>query len=156
MTAVAELLDCLTAEAESVERFIGLLETEAALLTDSDSPDDLLATIEAKQAEAARLEALGQQRAALAVALGESDGSHAAMQRLARQHADIGEAWDELLDLAEHARRLNQRNGALIDTHLRHTQMSLDALRSVAGLGNVYDASGRAQALNAGKTIATG
>jgi len=156
MNAVADLLDCLSAEADEVGHFIALLEAEAAALTESDSTDDLIGTTEAKQVSANRLGELSRRRHGLAVQLGGSGGDYAATQQVAERHPDVAEAWEELLALAEHARNLNQRNGVLIDTHLRHTQMSLDMLRSVAGMGDVYDASGRAQPINAGKTIATG
>lgn len=156
MTAVAALLDCLTDEADAVDHFIDLLEAEAAALTESDNTDDLLATTDAKQAAATRLRELSDRRAALVAELGGTGSDYAAMQDVAARYDELAPAWAHLLELTGHARNLNQRNGVLIDAHLRHTQMSLDLLRTVAGVGNVYDASGRAHAINSGKTIATG
>jgi len=156
MTTVDALLDCLASEAQQVEHFIDLLEAEATALTESDSADELMGTTQAKQAAAARLGELYARRSALVAELGGAGGDYAAMQDLAARHAELAPAWEQLLELSSQARSLNQRNGVLIDAHLRHTQMSLDLLRGISGLGNVYDASGRAQAMGVGKTIATG
>lgn len=153
--AVHSLQACLQAEAQAVEQFTALLEDEAVALTERPAFDELPALTESKNRIAQRLAELAAQRNNVLREMGlasDQAGTEAAVAR----HPALEPAWRSLLAGVAHARELNLRNGALIDTHLRHVQHSLDSLRAATGLGNLYDAHGRSHKIAGGKPIAAG
>jgi len=125
------------------------------MLIDSVSLNDIPALTETKEASARRFAALADQREQLLHALG-GPGDRAHMDDVAATDDELWQAWQTLLDVAEQARSLNLRNGALIDIHLRHTQQSLEALRAAAGISNVYTADGKPQSLVRSAPISVG
>jgi flagellar biosynthesis/type III secretory pathway chaperone len=48
--------------------------------------------------------------------------------------------------LSDQARRLNEQNGAIINTLLNNTQRMMAALQTLSGTNTVYDASGKKKA----------
>jgi len=147
------LHDCLLHETAEVAQFTELLEAEAAALDDGLTPEQLQSLTDRKTASAQRLQELANRRDALLAGLG-LPGGHDGTDRAAAADAQVGQAWARLLEASDRARQLNARNGALIDTHLRHTRRSLDILREIAGISNVYDAKGRSHSIQSGKKIA--
>jgi len=148
---IDELLACLDAEITEISDFIDLLEKEATILIDSVALDNIPALAEAKEASARRFAALADQREQWLRALG-GPGDRAHMDDVAADDDELWQAWQTLLDVAEQARSLNLRNGALIDIHLRHTQQSLEALRAAAGISDVYTAEGKSKTLGPANT----
>lgn len=57
---------------------------------------------------------------------------------------NIIEIWNELLDLAKTAQRINQSNGLIISTRHQHHQRALAALHSAAGNVSCYGPKGQA------------
>jgi len=153
------LLACLNAEIDATSAFIGLLEEEAELLTGETSSGASLATLpaltQAKQALADTLAALARTRAQHVNAANSAD-NHARTHAAAAEDDALWQAWHTLLNLADEAHSLNQRNGALIDLHLRHTQQSLAALRAAMGANTLYAADGRPQVMRVGVPIGAG
>jgi len=149
------LLDCLDAEIAEISDFIDLLEKEAAILIDSVSLNEIPALTETKEASARRFASLADQREQLLHALG-GPGDRPHMDDVAATDDELWQAWQTLLDIAEQARSLNLRNGALIDIHLHHTQQSLEALRTAAGINDVYTADGKPQTLSRSAPISVG
>ena len=146
MSTINDLLACLNAEIDETNNFIDLLEKEAEILVSSESLSEIPALTEAKEASAHQLTQLGKQRSQLLQILGGA-GDRAQMDALAATDDELWTAWQILLATAEEASVLNQRNGTLISVHLRHTQQSLEALRSAAGVGDVYTADGKPHAI---------
>jgi len=150
---ISRLHECLRQEAAEVAQFADLLEAEALAVAENHSPGQLQSLTEGKLAGARRIQELGERRDALLAELGLPAG-HGGADLAAAADPEVGAAWTRLLELSDRARELNLRNGALIDTHLRHTRRSLDLLREIAGIANVYDAKGRARSIRSGKKLA--
>jgi len=155
MPDVSVLLASLNAEIDAMSAFIHLLEQEAALLTDSTALDTLPALTQTKQSAAHTLQTLMRTRVQQ-LHLPSDAAPAARMDELACQHEAIKQAWQTLLDLGQRAHKLNVRNGTLIDVHLRHTQASLDALRTSTGVTEVYTACGKTRRIQRGTVIAAG
>lgn len=56
----------------------------------------------------------------------------------------IGKLWNDLLELAEIAQKLNQANGLIISSRLQHNQRAYAALQSAAGNVSYYGPKGQA------------
>jgi len=152
---VDTLLASLPAEIDAVSTFIALLEQEAALLTNSTALDDLPALTEAKQTAAHALQVLVEARVRQ-LHLPAGADPRARMDELAEQNDALKHAWHTLVNLGHQAHTLNTRNAALIDVHLRHTQQSLHALRTSAGMTEVYTARGKTRRVHRSTAIAAG
>lgn len=155
MSHTDSLLACLDDEINEISDFIDLLEKEASILIDSESLNDIPVLTEAKEVSAIRLAGMAQRRELLLIEMG-GPGDRAQMENLAASDDELWQAWQTLLDVAEQARSLNLRNGALIDIHLRHTQQSLEALRAAAGISDVYAADGKPHTLSRNTPIGVG
>jgi len=141
------LLVCLDSEIDEISLFIDLLEKEAVILIESESLDEIPVLAQRKEASAQQLTKLAAQREQCLRALGGA-GDRSQMEELAASDDALWQAWQTLLDIAEQARGLNLRNGALIDIHLRHTQQALEGLRNAMGISDVYTAEGKAKTLS--------
>lgn len=153
MNTAEKLYECLLEEDALVVEFAELLGSETVALTERQSFNALNAITESKNGIASRLHALSERRDALLADMGLPAG-HAGTTQAAEQHPDIAEIWRRLLDRCAAAAGINDRNGALIDMHLRYTEEALDALHALTKRANLYDASGRSrQGGGSGKTI---
>lgn len=132
-----DLLHTVEAEFAAVQRFVGLLEREQAMLVDG-AVDDLLDLVEEKNALAGELAALADRHGRLLTAEGLSaDRSGVAAWFSAHPgESRVRTAWSQLLPLARQARELNRLNGELIRVRLQHNAGALAALlgASVPGL----------------------
>jgi len=152
----AALHTCLHAETEAVRRYAQLLQDEAAALTEAQSFDTLGEITDGKNQIATELATLGERRNEILAGMG-LPGDHAGTDAAIAAHPELAAGWRTLLADVAQARELNQRNGTLLEVHMRHVQHSLDALRSVTGKTGLYDAQGRsAAAPGAGKSIVAG
>ncbi|MEI2417593.1 flagellar protein FlgN [Orrella sp. JC864] len=151
----SSLLACLQAEIDAVRRFTQLLQEEAQSLTEPAAFEALNEITERKNQLAEELAGLGGQRNTLLGRMG-LDSDHAGGQAAAAADPALAPVWQALLQAVAQARELNQRNGILLETHLRHVQHSLDALRALTGQASLYDAQGRARRVSPGKAIAAG
>lgn len=61
--------------------------------------------------------------------------------------------WHELLRLAEAAQQLNQINGEIITTRLRHNQRSLVAIQNATGAAPLYGPTGKTSTLKGGRQL---
>lgn len=153
MNAIEKLQECLLEEDALVVEFTELLGSETVALTERQSFHALNAITESKNGIAARLHALSERRDGILAELG-LPGGHAGTTQATERHPEIAPIWRQLLDRCAAAAGINDRNGALIDMHLRYTEEALDALQSLAKRSNLYDANGRArQGGGSGKTI---
>jgi flagella synthesis protein FlgN len=142
---LAGFLKIVAEEADSVERFVRLLEEEKALLTEGRA-EALAAAVEKKEELAAELNALARQRGDHLAANGFSP-DRAGMASWSAAHPREKEAlaaWNRSLSLAARAKELNRVNGQLIDLRLRHTGEALEVLLRKESRLDLYGPDGRA------------
>jgi flagella synthesis protein FlgN len=140
-------LKILAEEADSVERFVRLLEEEKALLTEGRT-ETLAAALEKKEALAAALNDLARQRGDHLAGDGFSS-DRVGMASWSARHPEQREAiaaWNRTLSLAEQANELNRVNGQLIRLHLQHTGEALDVLLRKESRLDLYGPDGRTTA----------
>ncbi|ANN78296.1 flagella synthesis protein FlgN [Bordetella flabilis] len=153
MNSAEKLYECLLEEDALVVEFTELLGSETVALTERQSFQALNAITESKHGIASRLQALSERRDALLAEMGLPPG-HGGTTQAAERDPDVGRIWAQLLDRCAAAAGINDRNGALIDMHLRYTEEALDALQALTKRANLYDANGRSrQGGGSGKTI---
>lgn len=149
MDYVVQLLECLREEDAVIIEFTSLLEDESTALSGRQSFEALQAITDRKNEFAARLGGLSHRRDTLLDELGlpaAHEGTDAAVAR----HPELAETWQTLLAHSAKAAAINERNGSLIDMHLRHTEDALETLRAVGGAaGNLYTSQGRSGAAGA-------
>lgn len=143
MTAsLTALLACLEKEARLMESFLQVLQEEAKVLEEGASEDQLAETTSRKNTLADEIVEAAAQRNGFLTDLGfETDGP--GLNAACAQHPELVPARQALLDITAQARELNEANGRIIDVFLEHNQRTLETLRRLAGVGDIYDASGR-------------
>jgi flagella synthesis protein FlgN len=144
-----DLQTCLDTEIALVQEFLAVLELETAVLTEGRGEAALADTTARKNHYADQLAAVGERRQTLLSALGYS-ADKAGLDAVSHAHPELRASCTLLLEKARQASDLNTSNGIIIDTFLQHNQQALDALRSLAGIGALYDASGRTRPAPAG------
>lgn len=153
-TPLQTLETCLTQQLELARRFLAALQEESRLLEDPGLADQLAGSTAAKLACVQQFEALDSTRNRALAQLGHTPDNDGLRQALA-QHPALAGLLDELQDAAAQARDLNEQNGTVIHTYLRHAQQTLADLRQLTGQATepLYNASGRPKAsLPAGRT----
>ena len=140
-TALTPLLQCLTEQSSVVGEFIQVLEEEAHNLLDAGPNDQLTSLTQRKNAFAAQLTELDQQRSACLGALG-FDSDQAGIEAACAAHPELQAPFDALFALAREASTLNAQNGQIITAFLASNQRAVDTLRNLMG-ENMYDARGR-------------
>jgi flagella synthesis protein FlgN len=141
METTAQLLSCLLDEDATILEFTALLEDETNALTDRHSFETLQAITERKNEFAVRLSELSNRRDSLLAELG-LPAAHQGTGMAAEQHAELAQPWKTLLEHSAAAAGINERNGTLIDMHLRYTEEALGALRSLTASTSLYDSTG--------------
>lgn len=138
-SAITQLL---TAERDALRNFIALLEREQGMLVENRT-DHLLELSEQKSADALDLNKLvDSRRTLLQRDIPQLTGS-AIKDWLAKHNAKAMPLWQEVLTLTERARQLNQVNGQLIQSKLRHNQQALAVLSNAANKANLYGPDGQ-------------
>ena len=140
--SLTALLACLEKEARLMGTFLQILQDEAQVLEDGATETQLAETTARKNTTSDELITVASERNALLTELGfEPDGP--GLSDAAAQHPELASARQALLDITAKARELNEANGRIIEVFLDHNQRTLDTLRRLAGVGDIYDASGR-------------
>lgn len=142
--SIHALQTSLQHETGLIEQFIVILEAEASTLLEPGGNEALEASTHAKNELAGQLAQASAARDALLAQLGYSAGK-AGLDAAGLSSPQLQAVTGNLFELAERARQLNAANGYIIETFLKYNQQALDTLRGLAGIGNLYDASGRAQ-----------
>lgn len=149
--SLAALQTCLEKEAGLMGDFLLVLQDEAKVLEDGATETALADTTARKNQASEALIAIAQERNSLLQGLGfDADGP--GLADAAAAYPTLGPARQALLDITEQARLLNESNGRVIDIFLDHNQRTLDTLRRLTGVGDIYDASGRTRAGNKGSS----
>lgn len=131
----ARFIAALESEHALFEAFVGLLEAESAALAGNDI-DALPVLARAKSDKVVQLSQLFEERRSYLRAAGfEADRTGMAHWLIAHGGTDgarLTQLWNSLLERAAHAQKLNETNGALIETRLRFNQSALAALQAAA------------------------
>lgn len=155
-TAPQALQTALETELALVQRFLEVLQTEAAALEQPDQGEALTASTQEKNACITQLVEAGQAREKALAELGYS-ADRPGLEAAGAAHPQLAETSKMLFELGQEASELNAANGAAISTYLRHTQQALQAMRHLVGEPGLYDASGRPNAVKGQrKTITAG
>jgi len=142
-SAVLGLQHCLEHEIVQARRFLAALQAEAQALETPDNGEALTGSTRQKAACAEDLSKAGLARQAALRELGYS-ADRQGLDAAVEANACLLDASRQLLELGRRASELNDANGIVIDTYLKHNQQALDTLRKIAGDASLYDASGRA------------
>ncbi len=141
----------IEAEAIQLSEFIELLQREEALLVSGET-DALLALAQEKNERYRRLQRLSDDRSLLLGRLGRKP-SNAAIQELCAGLPRVLARWEEIRELAQQARELNQVNGTLIMERMAHNQAALAVLMSATDQPQLYDAEGHTRARGGGRIL---
>ena len=147
--ALEQLQDCLNREIDLVHEFMTVLQAEANALTETAANDALTETTRQKNQLADQVAELAETRHGLLVQLGYS-ADKPGLDMAVVDHPQLQESCRHLYEMAQQASELNASNGMIVDTFLAHNQRALDTLRTLAGIGNLYDASGRTSPASTG------
>jgi flagella synthesis protein FlgN len=140
-------LKIVAEEADSVERFVHLLEEEKALLTEGHT-EALAAAVKQKEELAAKLNELARQRDD-SLADDSFPPGRAGMESWSARHPEQMEAiaaWSRSLAAAAQAKEINRVNGQLIRLRLQHTGEALEILLRKEARLDLYGPDGRATA----------
>lgn len=128
-------------ETACVETLLAVLDKELTAVASRDT--ERMASLAAdKQRLVQELEALGNRRRQLVGPLA-SDADWASTP----QRQSVRPAWKRLIDLVDHARQNNRRNGTAIDAARRYTRRAVDVLFARRQSDVVYDALGERKRL---------
>lgn len=134
----------LTDETRELRAFLSLLEREREALNSSDA-EPLTAICAEKNQASDRLHASGLRRTEWFANLGKGTGREAVSAWLASlpPQAPQRKAWQQLMDLARRARKLNEESGALIRTRMQHGQQALAVLLAASDRAALYGPNGQ-------------
>lgn len=153
----SDLAQSLDAELTAFRDFVQVLQTEQEALVQGDI-DRLIELARLKSEKVVLLSQLAEQRSRFIAAQG-FDPAHGGMGQWLAQHnssqtARLSETWKQLLEQAETAKQLNQINGSLIETRLRHNQQALAVLQAAANQSNsLYGPDGQTHSSGLGRQI---
>ena len=144
----------LAAELLKLQEFRTLLAREQTLLQSGDA-EGLLGLTENKSALATRLGELLGEREQVLTSAGFKAGREGMEAWLASQPAKAAARveWQQLLRLAEEARREHDINGKLIAIHLQHNQQALATLMSAGGRPLTYGPDGQQRVGGGGRVL---
>lgn len=144
----------LAEELGELQQFCKALDTERGVL-EKGQADKLPALVQETSRLATRLGHLLSEREQALTQMGFESGRRGMEAWLAQRPHDAGvqAAWQQLLSLAEEARRLQALNGKLIAVQLQHTQQALAALMSASGRPITYGPDGQQRVGGGGRAL---
>lgn len=130
-------------ETRELRAFLSLLEREREALNSSDA-EPLTAICAEKNKAADRLHASGLRRTEWLANECKGTGREAVSAWLASlaPHAPQRKAWQQLIELAKRARKLNEESGALIRARMQHGQQALAVLLAASDRAALYGPNG--------------
>ena len=138
----ASLIAELKSETEALQQFKALLQTEQQALVAGDVAQ-LTSLSQTKLEQVIHLNQLAAKRLQRAAERG-LNADRTSMEKWAVENGPAAmNAWRDVLAMAEEARRLNELNGTLIQTHLRHNHQALSVLLSAINQANLYGPDGQ-------------
>ena len=140
------LFQALTAEANTVQAFVNLLQIEQTALSKGDT-DQLPALVEQKNSIAIQLGTFAEERNALLAAQSYAS-DRIGIESWCSDHPDetkTSSAWLRILALAAEARELNRINGELIKIRMQYNASALDALLRSENSLDLYGPDGQSK-----------
>jgi flagella synthesis protein FlgN len=146
----------LSVERDTLKAFVALLESEQQILVDGQT-EQLLALSDQKTQAVQELSRLALERRSHLVARGVKGGANDITAWLQHHDPDNLSAWQEILQLAERMRQLNDTNGILIQSKLRQNQQALIVLHNAAShAGALYGRDGQHHLPTFGRPLGSG
>jgi flagella synthesis protein FlgN len=144
----------LAEELAELQKFCELLDTERGVL-EKGQADKLPPLVQETSLLATRLGQLLAERERALTQAGFGGGREGMEAWLAQRPQDTKaqDKWQQLLKLAEEARRLQALNGKLIALQLQHTQQALAALMSASGRPLTYGPDGQQRVGGGGRAL---
>ncbi|MCC6916605.1 flagellar protein FlgN [Nitrosomonas sp.] len=134
----------LQQELENIHQFLELLENEQNLLA-SGNLDELALLVADKDRILDQFAKLDARRNHVLNEAGLPEGARGikAWTSADNNESTVTRDWEELLDLAELAKQLNQANATITANWLQYTRQTLNALHEAAGRTTLYDTKGQ-------------
>lgn len=148
------LLAILSRQKAGLTDFVVLLQKEQNALTQGLA-DELPAISQGKTALIEMLNTADRERQTLLAKAGfpdEKNGITDWLERQGRNTAPLG-LWNEILELAREAKRLNQLNGQVIAVRLQATEQALSALNVRAKETSLYGPRGQTGSVTGNRII---
>ncbi|MEW6314378.1 MAG: flagellar protein FlgN [Pseudomonadota bacterium] len=146
----------LRAECQAFSEFRQILQAEQDTLLKNEV-DTLLRLAQSKADKVTQLSQLGEKRSRYLAKLGFTPDRNGMSQWIVahggNDSAQVTKLWHELLDVAGEAQRINQSNGIMIETRLRHNQQALAALQAAANQGGFYGPDGQTHWYGIGRPL---
>ena len=156
IASLSDFAKTLDAELRAFRDFMQILQNEQETLIQGNI-DHLIELARLKSEKIILLSQLAEQRNHFLRSQGCASDHAGMMHWLERQHGgampQIAEIWQQLLDEAKTAHRLNQINGSMIETRLINNQQALAVLKAAANQSGLYGPDGQTQALGLGRPI---
>jgi len=148
---LARLAQLIDTEAELMQRFVGLLGREEALLIAAET--DSLLSLTREKTDLYHL--IQRQHDIRAQMLGREglDNTGRNIRALCASMPATLARWEQTLELAREARSRNEINGKLITEHMHHNQAALSVLLSAANQPQLYDSEGVARPTGRGRHL---
>ena len=141
----------INAECEATRNFIEILRREQSALRQADV-SILLPLAQEKAQQAQQLAQLSEARKSWLFTQGHATDRLGVENEL-RIFPGASEAWQELVQLAETARHLNEINGNLVGQRLRYNQQAIAALQEATHVTGVYGCDGHTQPFSGGRQL---
>jgi flagella synthesis protein FlgN len=148
------LIAQLTVENAAWQALLNVLGEEEQALVDGEA-DRLAQLIASKLEQLQTLNKLARTRHDELLAAGHT-ADHAGMNAWLAQHGqpELRTRWQQLCEMEQQARALNQRIGSLIDLRLTSTRQALNVLvHAATRQGGLYDQEGLSVAARTGKPL---
>ena len=142
----------LQAEKLVFENFIGLLEEEQRILVNGGK-DELPPVTANKTKLLEELLRLSEQRTSFMKTTGLSLEPEALSRWVSQQNAEAKTLWQQCLELAKQAKRLNDLNGRLVAERLSGNQQAIRTLMAEANQPATYGPDGQTRSLGQGRTL---
>ncbi len=136
----------------ALREFVALLSTERQSLLNNDT-ENLLSLSEVKTNAANQIMEMNRLRRQNLLAKGP-DTMETWIAKYAPKSREI---WHEIRQLADQAQQLNNTNGELINSQMRHNQQALNVLyNSSKSAAGIYGPDGQANINSAGRHLGSG
>lgn len=152
-----ELAASVQAELDAFQQFVQVLQTEQEALIQGDI-DRLIDLTRIKSEKVVLLSQLAAKRARFLASQGFAAEQGGMEKWLTRHDADgprkISPTWGSLIEQATRAQHLNQTNGVMIETRLRHNQQALTVLQAAAlQQSSIYGPDGQTHVSGMGRAL---
>ena len=142
----------LQTEKQVFEAFVGLLEEEQGILVNGRK-DELSSNTTKKTKALEELQRLSDQRTNFMRTAGISLEPVGLTSWIAGQNPEAKVLWDQCLDLAKRAKRLNDLNGRLLAERLSGNQQAIHTLMTEANQPATYGPDGQTRGLGQGRPL---